>query len=88
PVRQWVLSLPKRLRYFLHHDPALIGPVLRIFLKAAEDRLKAQSPGAPAEARFGAVTFVYRFGTDTVDGRHRPFTPGSGRAIMYWDQYL
>ncbi|MGH8473881.1 MAG: transposase zinc-binding domain-containing protein, partial [Gammaproteobacteria bacterium] len=29
PVRQWVLSLPKRLRYFLHHDPALIGPVLR-----------------------------------------------------------
>ncbi len=63
PVRQWVLSLPKRLRYFLHHDPALIGPVLRIFLEAIEERLKAASPGAPAEARFGAVTFVHRFGS-------------------------
>jgi hypothetical protein len=63
PVRQWVLSLPKRLRYFLHHDPALIGPVLRIFLDAVEDRLKASSPGAPAPARFGAVTFVHRFGS-------------------------
>ena len=44
PVRQWVLSLPKRLRYFLHHEHALIGPVLRIFLDAVEDRLKAQVP--------------------------------------------
>jgi len=61
-VRQWVLSLPKRLRYFLHHDPELIGPVLRIFLATVEDRLKVRSPGAPAEARFGAVTFVHRFG--------------------------
>jgi len=63
PVWQWVLSLPKRLRYFLRHEPALIGPVLRIFLEAAEDRLKASSPDAPADARFGAVTFVHRFGS-------------------------
>jgi hypothetical protein len=63
PVRQWVLSLPKRLRYFLHQDPALIGPVLRIFLDAVEEWLKASSPGAPAPARFGAVTFVHRFGS-------------------------
>jgi hypothetical protein len=62
-VRQWVLSLPKRLRYFLHHEPALIGPVLRIFLDAVEDRLKVSSPGALAEARFKAVTFVHRFGS-------------------------
>jgi putative transposase len=60
---EWVLSLPKRLRYFLHHEPALIGPVLRIFLDAVEDRLKVSSPGALAEARFGAVTFVHRFGS-------------------------
>jgi hypothetical protein len=62
PVRV-VLSLPKRLRYFLHHEPALIGPVLRLFLDAVEDRLKVSSPGALAEARFGAVTFVHRFGS-------------------------
>jgi hypothetical protein len=36
-------------------SPLLIGPVLRIFLDAVEERLKASSPGAPAEARFGAV---------------------------------
>ncbi len=61
--QQWVLCLPERLRYFLHRDPALIGPVLRIVLDAVEDRLKASSPGAPAPARFGAVTFVHRFGS-------------------------
>jgi hypothetical protein len=42
---------------------ALIGPVLRIYLEAVEDRLKACSPGASAGARFGAVTFVHRFGS-------------------------
>ena len=29
PVRQWVLSVPKRLRPFLHHNPAIAGAVLR-----------------------------------------------------------
>jgi hypothetical protein len=62
PVRQWVLALPKRLRYFLHHDPALVGQVLQLFLQAVEGRLKTRSPGAPDVARFGAVTFVHCFG--------------------------
>ena len=31
PVRQWVLSLPKRLRPFLHRNPAIAGAVLCIF---------------------------------------------------------
>jgi hypothetical protein len=44
PVRQGVLSLPKRLRYFLHPDPVLIGPVWRIVLQAVEERLNASSP--------------------------------------------
>jgi len=38
------------------------GAVLRIFLAAIEDCLKARSPGAPEVSRFGAVTFVHRFG--------------------------
>jgi hypothetical protein len=25
PLRQWVLSLPKRLRPYLHHDPEVGG---------------------------------------------------------------
>jgi hypothetical protein len=35
PGAQWVLSLPKRLRYFLHHDSALTMKVLRIFCEVA-----------------------------------------------------
>jgi hypothetical protein len=61
PVRQWVLSLPKRLRYFVRRDVALAGRVLGVFLRAAEAQLRAASPGAPAGACFGGVTFVQRF---------------------------
>lgn len=34
PVRQWVLSFPKRLRYFLQSDPGLAGRVLALALRA------------------------------------------------------
>ena len=63
PVRQWVLSFPKRLRYFLQRDAELAGRVLRIFLRAVEAKLRAANPDAPANARFGGVTFVQRFGS-------------------------
>jgi hypothetical protein len=36
PVRQWVLSVPKRLRYFMQRDGAALGMVLRIFLRVIE----------------------------------------------------
>ena len=61
PERQWVLSLPKRLRGFLHRDPALAGRVLRIFLEEAERELRRQCPGAAPKARTGAVVFPHRF---------------------------
>jgi hypothetical protein len=32
PVRQWVLAVPKRLRYFLQRDADLQGAALRLFL--------------------------------------------------------
>jgi hypothetical protein len=62
PVRQWVLSLPRRLRFFVYRDAELAGRVLRVFLRAVEVRLRQTSPGAPRDARFGGVTFVQRFG--------------------------
>ncbi len=46
PVRQWVLSVPKRIRPFLHHNPAIAGAVLRIFLRAIRTTLRHASPGA------------------------------------------
>jgi hypothetical protein len=63
PVRQWVLSMPKRLRYFLHQDARLVNAVLRIFLAEVEAALRSCSLDAPGEARFGAVSFVHRFGS-------------------------
>jgi hypothetical protein len=63
PVRQWVITFPKRLRFFLHRDSALLNRVLRIVLRAIETRLRRACPGAPREARFGAVSFPQRFGS-------------------------
>ena len=63
PIRQWVLSVPKRIRPFFHHDPALAGAVLRILLRAVRTRLRHGSPGAGPDAQIGAVSFLHRFGS-------------------------
>jgi hypothetical protein len=70
PVRQWVLSLPKRLRYFLHHRVDLVNPVLRILLAEGGSALRACCPDAPSGTTFGAVTFVHRFGAALNAKRH------------------
>ena len=57
PVRQWVLSVPKRLRYFLQ------GTVLGIFLRVVERCLRDHSPSSPVAALIGAVAFIHRFGS-------------------------
>lgn len=65
PVRQWVLSLPKRLRYFLHHHHEYISPVLNILISAVESQLiQSCSNGANLSSgcRLGSVTFLQRFG--------------------------
>lgn len=51
PLRQWVLVVPKRLRYFLQRDPELQGAALRLFLRAVEQCLRAHSAGAGPAAR-------------------------------------
>lgn len=63
PVRQWVLSVPKRLRYHLQHDPAVLNTALHIFISAVERQLRLTSPGASAKSRLGSVVFIHRFGT-------------------------
>jgi Transposase zinc-binding domain/Putative transposase len=63
PLRQWVLAVPKRLRYFLHDDAVLQGVVVRILLRAIERCLREHSPGSSAAARLGAVVFIHRFGS-------------------------
>lgn len=54
PVRQWVLSAPKRLRYFMQRDGAVLALVLRIFLRVVATRLpwpRCRPPCADASAR-------------------------------------
>ena len=46
PVRQWVLSVPKRLRPYLHSDPKVASGVLRVFLRAIRSTLRHKSRGS------------------------------------------
>jgi hypothetical protein len=63
PARQWVLSVPKRLRPYLRHDVRVAGAVLQILLRAIRTTLRRSSPGAPPHAQLGAVSFFHRFGS-------------------------
>jgi hypothetical protein len=66
PVRQWVLSVPKRLRPFLHQTPEVASGVLTLFLRALRSALRDASPGAPAavrDAQLGAISFPQRSGS-------------------------
>ena len=67
PVRQWVLSVPKRLRHFMQRDGAVLGMVLRIFLRVIAQSLQTHSPGSAqvdkAALHIGAIAFIHRFGS-------------------------
>ena len=63
PVRQFVLSVPKRLRPFLHYRPRTAGAVLHILLRALQATLREACPTAPATSSMGAVSFLHRFGS-------------------------
>jgi hypothetical protein len=62
-----VLSVPKRLRYFMQRDGAVLNMVLRIFLRVIAQSLQSNSPGAAqvdkATLHIGAVAFIHRFGS-------------------------
>ncbi len=83
PVRQWVLSVPKRLRYYLQRDKGVLNATLRIFLRVVQQSLQAHCPGAakgdPASLHLGAVAFIHRFGSSLNSqggtgsaSRHKP----------------
>ena len=62
-ARQWVLSLPKRLRPYLTHDPVLVGRILGVLLRILRRALRDAAPDAPPHAALGAVSFLHRFGS-------------------------
>ncbi len=75
PVRQWVLSLPFKLRYRMAYDSKLMADILNIFVRAVFGGLRRRARESPRSAspigrspsfalkqtQCGAVTFVQRF---------------------------
>ncbi len=63
PVRQWVLSLPHRLRYLLAWDHDLCRAVSGVAIRAVHGylRRRARHEGV-ADGRGGAVVVIQRFG--------------------------
>ena len=62
-VRQWVLSLPPRLRYLLAWDHELCRAVVAVFVRAVLGFLRARARHTGvADGRGGAVAILQRFG--------------------------
>jgi hypothetical protein len=90
PIRQWVLSLPHRLRYLLAWDHALCRTVLAIYARTLLGfmRRRARRHGI-TDGRSGAVTAIQRFGsavncnvhfhTLVIDGVFAPDASGALR---------
>jgi hypothetical protein len=64
PIRQWVLTVPHRVRYLLAWDHTLCRAVLAVFIRAilAFYRRRARRRGMPG-GRGGTVTAIQRFGS-------------------------
>jgi hypothetical protein len=58
-----VITLPKRLRYFLLRDSQLTGGVLQIGLRVIERTLREHCPDAPYTAKYRGITYIHRFGS-------------------------
>ena len=63
PVRQWVLTVPHRLRYMVAWDHDLCRAVMGVFMRAVLGwhRRRARAQGI-ASGRSGAVAIIQRFG--------------------------
>ena len=55
--RQWVLVVPKRLRYFINQRPDLAGHLSTIFAREIDRFLRQKGSGVPAQ-----LHFIQRFG--------------------------
>jgi hypothetical protein len=63
PVRQWVLSLPYRMRYQLAWDHDACRAVVAVFLRAVLGFLRGRArDGGVADGRGGTAAVIQRFG--------------------------
>lgn len=62
--RQWVLSVPIALRYWLATRPKLVSEVYQIFFQTIDRYMRRQAKALGiTSSKTGAVTFVQRFGS-------------------------
>jgi Putative transposase len=62
-IRQWVLSLPYRLRYLLAWDHDLCRTVVTVYVRTVPGFLRRRArPDGVANGRSGAVALIQRFG--------------------------
>jgi hypothetical protein len=68
PVRQWVLSFPRRVRFLAARDPKVASRLLELFTRVlfGWQRRAARRLGV-ADPRTAGVTAVQRFGEDPAD---------------------
>ena len=69
PVRQWVLSFPRRVRYHLARKPALLKRALAIFMEEVFANTRERA-GVPGVGECGGVTVAQRFG-GSMNWMHR-----------------
>jgi hypothetical protein len=65
PVRQWVLTMPPRIRYGLAFDHVLCRAVIGVFMRAVLGFLRRRAHDAQGvvDGRGGAVVIIQRFGS-------------------------
>lgn len=64
PVRQWVLSVPIPMRYWLSSNPKLITQVLKKIIRVIDRYYKNKAKALDIKnQRTGAMTFLQRFGS-------------------------
>ena len=63
PYRQWVLVLPKRLRYFVHRSPALASDISQILARTLERYYKRKTGRLKTPAATAQMHVIQRFGS-------------------------
>ncbi len=69
-VRQWVVVLPKRLRYFLNVDAGCLNGVAGIAMSEVQRATAGASTSTAKAARSCGGLFVHRFGATLIAHVH------------------
>ena len=87
PYRQWVLVIPKRLRFFINNRPDLAGQLSKIFAREINRFLCQNSTGMPTQLHFiqrfgGALNLHIHVHAVVSDGAYELKKNALGRPIL------